>query len=187
MGIGELLITAVVLSMDAFAVSVCKGLSMKKISMKNMCIVGLWFGSFQALMPALGYLLGSMFADVVNSVAHWIAFTLLAVIGLNMVKEAFSKEEDEADGSLAFKTMLMMAIATSIDAFAVGVSFAMLDVNIIAAVLFIGVVTFTLSAVGVKAGSIFGTKYNSKAQLAGGIVLVLLGVKIVLEHYGFWF
>lgn len=187
MGIGELLITAVVLSMDAFAVSVCKGLSMKKISMKSMCIVGLWFGSFQALMPALGYLLGSMFADVVNSVAHWIAFTLLAVIGLNMVKEAFSKEEDEADGSLAVKTMLMMAIATSIDAFAVGVSFAMLDVNIIAAVLFIGVVTFTLSAVGVKAGSIFGTKYNSKAQLAGGIVLVLLGVKIVLEHYGFWF
>ncbi len=187
MGIGELLLTAVVLSMDAFAVSVCKGLSMKKINLKSMSIVGLWFGGFQALMPALGYLLGSMFADIVNSVAHWIAFVLLAVIGLNMIKEAFSKEEDEADGSLAVKTMLMMAIATSIDAFAVGVSFAMLDVNIIAAVLFIGVVTFTLSAIGVKAGSIFGTKYNSKAQLAGGIVLVLLGIKIVLEHYGYWF
>lgn len=187
MGLIELFITAVVLSMDAFAVSVCKGLSMKKIRFKNMCIVAGWFGVFQALMPTLGYLLGSAFASVVNSVAHWIAFALLAVIGLNMVKEAFSSDDEEDNCSLSAKVMLPLAIATSIDAFAVGVSFAMLEVNIIAAVLFIGTVTFILSAVGVKAGSIFGTKYNSRAQLVGGIVLLLLGIKIVLEHYGMWF
>lgn len=187
MGIIELFLTAVVLSMDAFAVSVCKGLSMKKTSLKSMCIVGGWFGLFQALMPTLGYLLGSAFASVVNSVAHWIAFALLLVIGLNMIKEALSKDEDESDCSLCVKAMLPLAVATSIDAFAVGVSFAMLDVNIIAAVIFIGIVTFALSATGVKAGNVIGTKYNAKAQLVGGIVLCLLGVKIVLEHYGMWF
>lgn len=187
MGIVELFITAVVLSMDAFAVSVCKGLSVKKTSLKNMCIVGGWFGFFQALMPTLGYLLGSAFASVVNSVAHWVAFSLLCVIGLNMIKEALSKDEEKSDCSLCVKAMLPLAVATSIDAFAVGVSFAMLDVNIVAAVIFIGIVTFTLSAIGVKAGSVIGTKYNSKAQLAGGVVLILLGVKIVLEHFGLWF
>lgn len=187
MGLFELFITAVVLSMDAFAVSVCKGLSMKKICFKNMCIVGGWFGLFQAAMPTLGYLLGKTFADVVNSVAHWVAFALLALIGLNMVREAISGEDEESDCSLAVKAMLPLAIATSIDAFAVGVSFAMLNVNIAAAVIFIGVVTFTLSAIGVKAGSVIGTKFNSRAQIAGGIVLVLLGLKIVLQHFGLWF
>lgn len=188
LGIAELFIMAVVLSMDAFAVAVCKGLSMKKISLGKMAIVGGWFGLFQALMPAIGYLLGSAFAGVVNSVAHWIAFSLLLIIGINMIREAVCPCGDEdTDASLSFKNMLVLAIATSIDALAVGVSFAMIDVNILAAVSFIGVVTFCLSAVGVKVGSVFGTRYNKKAQITGGIVLVCLGLKIVLEHYGMWF
>lgn len=189
MSLTELFILAVGLSMDAFAVSICKGLSMKKLSLKNMCIVGLWFGGFQAAMPALGYFLGSTFADVVNSVSHWIAFALLTVIGINMIREALSHDEDnDTDGSLSFKVMLVMAIATSIDALAVGVGFAMLDdVNVPAAVTFIGAVTFLLSAAGVKVGSVFGTKYKSRAELTGGIILIALGVKIVLEHYGLWF
>lgn len=189
MGLTELFILAVGLSMDAFAVSICKGLSMRKLSLKNMCIVGLWFGGFQAAMPALGYFLGSAFADVVNSVSHWIAFALLAIIGANMIREACSKEEDsDTDGSLAFKSMLVMAIATSIDALAVGVGFAMLEsVNIVAAVTFIGCTTFLLSAIGVKVGNVFGTKYKSRAELSGGIILIALGIKIVLEHYGLWF
>ena len=187
MGITELFILAVGLSMDAFAVSICKGLSMKKLSLKNMCIVGLWFGGFQALMPTLGYFLGSAFADVVNSVSHWIAFALLALIGINMIREALSKETDDTDGSLSFKVMLIMAIATSIDALAVGVGFAMLkSVNIPVAVTFIGVTTFILSAVGVKVGSVFGDKYRSRAELSGGVILIAIGIKIVLEHYGLW-
>lgn len=187
MGIVELFIMAVVLSMDAFAVAVCKGLSMKKISLKKMAIVGGWFGFFQGLMPAIGYLLGSAFAGVVNSVAHWIAFSLLLIIGINMIREAVSGDEEDADASLSFKSMLVLAVATSIDALAVGVSFAMIEVNILTAVCFIGVVTFLLSALGVKVGSIFGTRYNKSAQIAGGIVLICLGIKIVLEHYGLWF
>lgn len=172
--------------MDAFAVSICKGLAMKKISFRQAAIVGLWFGGFQALMPALGFLLGTSFASLVNVVADWIAFVLLALIGGNMIKEALSKEEEEADASLSFKTMLLLAIATSIDAFAVGVSFAFMEIGslIIPAVLFIGVITFILSMVGVKVGNVFGTKYKSKAELAGGIILILLGVKIILEHFG---
>lgn len=181
-----LFLLAVGLSMDAFAVSICKGLAMKKISFRQAAIVGLWFGGFQALMPALGFLLGTSFASLVNVVADWIAFVLLALIGGNMIKEALSKEEEEADDSLSFKTMLLLAIATSIDAFAVGVSFAFMEIGslIIPAVLFIGVITFILSMVGVKVGNVFGTKYKSKAELVGGIILILLGVKIILEHFG---
>lgn len=181
-----LFLLAVGLSMDAFAVSICKGLAMKKISFRQTAIVGLWFGGFQALMPALGFLLGTSFASLVNVVADWIAFVLLALIGGNMIKEALSKEEEEADASLSFKTMLLLAIATSIDAFAVGVSFAFMEIGslMIPAVLFIGVITFILSMVGVKVGNVFGTKYKSKAELVGGIILILLGVKIILEHFG---
>lgn len=181
-----LFLLAVGLSMDAFAVSICKGLAMKKISFRQAAIVGLWFGGFQALMPALGFLLGTSFASLVNVVADWIAFVLLALIGGNMIKEALSKEEEEADASLSFKTMLLLAIATSIDAFAVGVSFAFMEIGslMIPAVLFIGVITFILSMAGVKVGNVFGTKYKSKAELVGGIILILLGVKIILEHFG---
>lgn len=181
-----LFLLAVGLSMDAFAVAICKGLAMKKITIKQAAIVGAWFGIFQALMPALGFLLGTSFAAVVNVIADWIAFILLALIGGNMIKEALSKEEEEADASLAFKKMLLLAIATSIDAFAVGVSFAFMEIGslIVPAVLFIGIITFTLSMAGVKVGSVFGTKYKSKAELAGGIILILLGLKIILEHFG---
>ncbi len=180
----ELFILAVGLSMDAFAVSVCKGLAMDKITIKKSCIVGLWFGGFQALMPLIGYLLGSTFAEFIEAFSAWIAFGLLALIGGNMIKEALSKDEEKADDSLAFKAMLMLAIATSIDALVVGITFAALQVSIIPAVSLIGVTTFALSAVGVKVGNVFGVKYKSKAELAGGVVLILLGVKILLEHFG---
>lgn len=181
----ELFLIAVGLSMDAFAVSVCKGLSLGKIKMKYMIIAGLWFGGFQAAMPAIGYFFGCFFSGFVNTYAHWIAFGLLAVIGINMIKEAVGKdEEDEMDASFDVKTMFLLAVATSIDAMAVGVSFAFMQVAIVWAVLFIGVVTFSLSAVGVKIGSIFGTKYKSKAEFAGGVVLVCIGLKILLEGLG---
>lgn len=184
MGIIELFILAVGLSMDAFAVSVCKGLSLGKIKIKHMCIAGLWFGGFQALMPLIGYLLGSNFSELVAKYDHWIAFVLLALIGGNMIKEALGKEEDSMDNSMGFKAMLLLAIATSIDALAVGVTFAFLDVPIVPAISFIGVVTFVLSAIGVKVGSLFGYKYKSKAELCGGIILILLGIKILLEGIG---
>ena len=183
MSLVELFLVAVGLSMDAFAVSVCKGLSLGRIKWKHMCIAGLWFGGFQALMPAIGYFFGSFFTGAINKYAHWIAFVLLALIGGNMVKESFG-EEEEVDASMTAKPMLLLAIATSIDALAVGVSFAFMEVNIVWAVLFIGMVTFILSAVGVKIGSIFGTKYKSKAELAGGIVLIVIGLKILLEGLG---
>ena len=183
MGFLELFILAIGLSMDAFAVSVCKGLAMPKCTIKNASICGLWFGGFQAGMPLIGYLVGYNFRDYITKFDHWIAFVLLLIIGGNMIKESFSKEEDEEDASLAFKTMLVMAIATSIDALAVGVTFAFLpDTNIIAAVSFIGVITFTLSMAGVKIGNIFGAKYKNKAELAGGAILVILGIKILVEH-----
>ena len=184
MGLAELFTIAIGLSMDAFAVSICKGLSLGKIKLKHMCIAGLWFGGFQALMPAIGYFLGSLFADMVTKYAHWVAFILLAIIGGNMIKESFEKEDTcDCCGETAMdaKTMFVMAIATSIDAMAVGVSFAFLQVDIVPAVTFIGVVTFILSGVGVKIGSIFGNKYKSKAELAGGIVLIIMGVKTLLE------
>ena len=169
--------------MDAFAVSVCKGLATQRVNPKHMIIAGIWFGGFQALMPLIGYFLGTAFEKYVTAVDHWIAFMLLGSIGGNMRKEAFSCWDNEADGSFGFKTMLVMAIATSIDALAVGITFALLpDVNIVAAVSFIGVTTFILSVVGVKIGNVFGAKYKSKAELAGGIILIILGIKILIEH-----
>lgn len=182
MGLLELFILAVGLSMDAFAVSVCKGLAMPKISVRKAGIVGLWFGGFQALMPMIGYLLGYQFREKITAVDHWIAFILLAFIGLNMIKEACSADCEKEDDSLAFKTMFLLAVATSIDALAVGITFAFLDVHIYAAVAFIGITTFIISAAGVKIGNVFGTKYKSKAELAGGVILVILGIKILLEH-----
>lgn len=183
MSILELFILAVGLSMDAFAVSVCKGLSLGKIKPKHMCIAGAWFGGFQALMPLIGYFLGSFFAEMIEKYDHWVAFVLLAIIGGNMIKESFGKDE-KVDSSMDVKSMLLLAIATSIDALAVGVTFAFLQVQIVPAVSFIGVITFIFSAVGVKIGSLFGTKYKSKAELFGGIVLVLIGIKILFEGIG---
>ena len=185
MGFWELVVLAVGLSMDAFAVSICKGLALQRVSWKECCIAGLWFGGFQALMPLLGYLLGTQFEQFVTSVDHWIAFVLLGIIGGNMIREALSKDEDKLDGSLAFKTMLLLAIATSIDALAVGITFALLpDVNVPLAVCLIGITTFLCSAAGLRVGNLFGLRYKAKAELAGGIILILLGVKILLEHFG---
>ena len=187
MSIAELLILAVGLSMDAFAVSVCKGLALEKATLKDGAIVGAWFGGFHALMPAIGFFLGSTFEAYITNFDHWIAFVLLGLIGANMIKEAFSSEEESADGCLGFKPMLIMAIATSIDALAVGITFAFLIPTIgkmLIAVLMIGIITFVLSGIGVKVGSVFGAKYKSKAELAGGVILILLGLKILLEHLG---
>ena len=179
-----LFLIAVGLSMDAFAVSICKGLDMRRAGYRSMALVGLWFGGFQALMPVLGYLVGVQFKEAITAVDHWIAFGLLAVIGWNMLREAMSSGEEEDDGSLAPKAMVLLALATSIDALAVGVSFAFLDVNITAAAGFIGTVTFVLSAAGVKVGSVFGAKYKSRAEITGGVILILMGTKILLEHLG---
>ena len=179
-----LFVLAVGLSMDAFAVAVCKGLAMKKMSWKNAVIVGLWFGTFQALMPVIGYFLGVSFADRIKSVDHWIAFVLLALIGGNMIREAFGKEEERASADLDVKPMFIMAVATSIDALAVGVTFAFLNQNMPLAVSLIGVTTFMLSMLGVKVGNLFGVKYKSKAEFIGGLILILLGAKILLEHLG---
>lgn len=184
----ESLLLAVGLSMDAFAVSVCKGLGMKKARLKHSVICGAWFGGFQALMPLIGFLVGSLFADAIHDFDHWIAFGLLCFIGVNMLREAFGKEEEccgceEAD--LSFKTMLVMAIATSIDALAVGVSLAMTNESqfqVYVTIAMIGVVTFLLSGIGVKVGNLFGSRYEKKAQAAGGFILVFLGLKILLEH-----
>ena len=181
----SLLLLAVGLSMDAFAVSVCKGLAVGKVKAKHMCIVGAWFGGFQALMPTVGYLLGTRFEKYITAVDHWIAFVLLMLIGANMIREALSKgEEEEADASLSFKTMFLMAVATSIDALAVGITFAFLQVNIVHAALTIGATTFLISAIGVKVGSVFGLRYKKRAEIVGGVILCLLGVKILLEHLG---
>ena len=188
MGFFELFLLGVGLSMDAFAVSVCKGLAMKKATLKSQMTCGLWFGGFQALMPLIGFFLGAMFADAIKSFDHWIAFGLLALIGANMLKEALEKECDcceEHDADMSVKTMFVMAVATSIDALAVGISLAMAgDVNIWAAIALIGVTTCGLSALGVKIGNIFGSRYEKKAEFAGGVILILLGLKILLEHLG---
>ena len=189
MGFGELFLLAVGLSMDAFAVSVCKGLSVKKAGLKESAICGGWFGGFQGLMPLIGYLLGALFADAIKAFDHWIAFGLLAIIGINMLKEAFGEECECCDKNADFsiKTMFVMAVATSIDALAVGISLAMAgNVNIWMAVLLIGVTTFLLSGLGVKIGNIFGNKFEKKAQIAGGVILILLGLRILLEHLGIW-
>lgn len=185
MGLIELFLIAVGLSMDAFAVSVCKGLAMPKCTFKKAAIVGLWFGGFQALMPAIGYVLGAQFQEAIASIDHWIAFVLLALIGGNMIHEALDNDEEEADASLDVKTMFLLAVATSIDALAIGITFAFLKVNIIPAVCFIGIVTFIISFAGVKIGNVFGARYKNKAEIVGGVILILLGVKILLEHLGF--
>ncbi|MBQ6839512.1 MAG: manganese efflux pump [Oscillospiraceae bacterium] len=187
MGFWELLLLAVGLSMDAFAVSICKGLSMKKAGLKEGSICGAWFGGFQALMPVIGFFLGTLFADAIEAFDHWVAFGLLAIIGINMLKEAFTKCDccEEHDADLSFKSMFVMAVATSIDALAVGISLAMAgNVNIWIAMALIGVVTFLMCAAGVKIGSVFGNKFEKKAQIAGGVILILLGTKILLEHLG---
>ncbi len=186
MSLWELFMIAVALSMDAFAVAVCKGLSIRRAGLKYSLTVGLYFGAFQGLMPLLGYLLGVNFQNTITSVDHWIAFILLGGIGINMIREALNKDEEEnLDSSLTPRSMLPLAVATSIDALAVGVTFAFLKVSIVPAVSFIGIVTFVLSAIGVKIGNVFGARYKSKAELFGGVVLILIGVKILLEHLGF--
>lgn len=195
MGLIELFILAVGLSMDAFAVSICKGLSLKKVSLKKCAKVGLYFGGFQGGMPLIGFILGVQFKDYITSIDHWITFILLSFIGINMIRESMEKDEDcgivdlteaavgeEEVNQLAFKNMVILAIATSIDALAVGVTFAFLQVDIIPAVSFIAIVTFVLSAIGVKIGNVFGTKYKSKAEFAGGAILILIGMKILLGH-----
>lgn len=185
----EIILMALALSMDAFAVAICKGLATEKVQIKHMLVVGAWFGAFQALMPFIGCTVGSAFLSYIEAVDHWIAFLLLALIGGNMIKEALSKEEecDCTDSSLAPKVMLTMAVATSIDALAAGVGMSV-DLKgigqILLAVLAIGVITFALSAVGVKIGNVFGSKYKFLAELSGGIVLVGMGVKILIEHLG---
>lgn len=182
MSLTELFILAIGLSMDAFAVAVCKGLSMKQMSWKKACVVGLYFGGFQAGMPLIGYLLGVQFRSYITAFDHWIAFILLAVIGGNMIRESFGKDEEAGSDSVGFREMAPLAVATSIDALAIGVTLAFLQVDIAPAVSFIGIITFTLSMVGVKLGNLFGSRYRARAELAGGIILILMGLKILLEH-----
>lgn len=188
MDIISLLGISVGLSMDAFSVSVCKGLATKKFSLKTALLCGIWFGAFQALMPLIGYLLAAQFEHFIHHIDHWIAFGLLSIIGVNMIRESLSEEAESCDGSCAstaFKTMLMMAIATSIDALAVGVTFAFLNVNIWESVLIIGMTTFIFSFCGVRIGNIFGSRYSKTAQIVGGVILIMLGIKILVEHLYF--
>ena len=184
MGVITLLSLAVAVSMDAFAVSICKGLALQKIKLKQYALVGLWFGGFQALMPVIGYFLGGKFMDKISSFDHWVAAGLLAIIGINMIREALSEDEEKVDKSLDIKTMFMLAVATSIDALAVGISLSVFDINIWLSVLCIGVTTFMFSAAGLKIGSLFGTRHKSKAEFVGGAILIILGIKTVLEHSG---
>lgn len=184
MGLWELLVIGIGLSMDAFAVSIGKGLTMQRIRWKHAAVTGLWFGVFQALMPLIGYFLGTRFSGYIQTVDHWIAFVLLALIGGNMVWESFRGGEDAVDGSFAPRRMLPLAVATSIDALAVGVTFAFLQVDIIPAVTLIGCTTFVISVAGVKIGTVFGERFSSKAELAGGVLLILMGCKILAEHLG---
>lgn len=182
MGALELFVIAVGVAMDAFAVAVCKGLSVSRVRPRHVALTGLWFGGFQALMPLLGFFLGTAFADFVSNIDHWIAFILLAFIGVNMIRESFSKEEEDSSPDFSVRTMFVMAVATSIDALAVGVSFAFLDVDIWTAVLLIGLVTAILSSAGVVIGNLFGSRFKSKAEFAGGLILVVMGLKILFEH-----
>lgn len=185
MSLFELFLVAVGLSMDAFAVSVCKGLSVCRVNKRHMLTCGAYFGGFQALMPLIGYLLGVSFQTLIESIDHWIAFVLLGIIGINMIREALGPEDACMDCSFTFRAMLPLAVATSIDALAVGVTFAFLKVNIVPAVSFIGVITFCLSAVGVKLGNVFGAKWKKRAEFAGGAILICMGVKILIEHLFF--
>lgn len=195
MSLIELFVIAVGLSMDAFAVAICKGLSLRKVSLKKCAKVGLYFGGSQGGMPLIGFILGVQFKDYIVSIDHWIAFILLSFIGINMIRESREKEDENVveglaevavgeENELGFKNMIMLSIATSIDALAVGVTFAFLQVDIVPAVSFIGIVTFVLSMIGVKVGNIFGVKYKSKAEFVGGAILILMGIKILIEHLG---
>lgn len=185
MTVFEIFLIGIGLSMDAFAVSICKGLSVGKVNGRHMLTAGLWFGGFQALMPLIGYLLGSTFEQYVTSIDHWIAFILLSIIGANMIKESFYKDSEKQNASFSFMSMLMVAVATSIDALAVGITFAFLQVNIWLAIAIIGCTTFVISAAGIKIGSVFGAKYKAKAEFFGGAVLICLGIKILVEHLFF--
>ena len=182
----ELLLIAIGLSMDAFSVSICKGLTTKRFSWRMAIICALWFGGFQVLMPIIGYYLGAQFEDFIDSYAHWIAFGLLFLVGANMIREAIwgNKEEGESNSALDFKTMFLLAIATSIDALAVGVSFACIQVKLWSSLVVIGLTTFLFSVLGVKIGNVFGSKYEKSAGILGGIILILIGLKILLEHLG---
>lgn len=184
MGAIEILLISIGLAMDAFAVSVCKGLAMKKMSWKKAIIIGLYFGIFQAVMPVIGYFLGTTFERFITNVDHWVAFILLVGIGINMVKEAFDKESENRNDNVEMKTMLVLSIATSIDALAIGITFACLKIHIVMPVITIGLITFIISVIGVKIGNQFGDKYGKKAEIMGGVILILLGIKILLEHLG---
>jgi len=195
MGLGELLLLAVGVSMDAFAVSICKGLAMKNATLKAGLTCGIWFGGFQALMPLIGFFLGFLFAEAIEAIDHWVAFILLGLIGFNMLKDAFSKDCDcceDHDADLSAKTMFVMAVATSIDALAVGISLAMAGLSIwgidgiFAAVILIGLCTCAFCTAGVKIGNLFGSRFEKKAQMAGGVILILMGLRILLEHLGVW-
>ena len=182
MGIIEIILIGISLAMDAFAVAICKGLSMKKMEWKKAIIVGLYFGIFQGLMPLIGYMLGVGFESRIESFDHWIAFILLGFIGINMIKDSFKENDKSADDKIDFKTMFILGLATSIDALAVGITFAFLNVNMIIAINCIGIITFLLCIIGVKIGNVFGDKYKKKAEIAGGTILILMGLKILLEH-----
>lgn len=184
MNLYEIILISIGLAMDAFAVSICKGLSMKKINWKSTLIIAIYFGLFQAIMPVFGYLLGSSFSVIVQKLDHWIAFILLAIIGGNMIKESKDDETEKRNDKVDFKTMILLAIATSIDALAIGVTFAFFKVNIILSISIIGLITFILSFVGVIIGNRFGDKFQNKAEFTGGIILIFIGLKILLEHLG---
>lgn len=186
MSIIEIVLIGIGLAMDAFAVSICKGLAMRKMNYRQAIIIAGFFGVFQALMPALGYLLGTTFANKIAVIDHWIAFILLAAIGLNMIKESCEKEESEIeDEGLKFGNLIMLAIATSIDALAVGITFAFFDVSLVTSISIIGIITFIICIIGVKVGNVFGEKYKNKAEFAGGLILILMGTKILIEHLFF--
>ena len=184
MGLLEITLIGVGLAMDAFAVSVCKGISIKKLNYKDVLIIALYFGIFQAIMPLIGYLFGTTFSKFVSYIDHWIVFVLLSIIGGKMILDSVKDEEGKGDDKINFKTMIILALATSIDALAIGITFAFFEINILKAILVIGVVTFLLSALGVKIGNKFGDKFGKKAEIAGGIILIIIGLKILLEHLG---
>ena len=186
MSIIEIALIGVGLAMDAFAVSICKGLAMRRMNYKKAVIIAAFFGVFQALMPALGYVLGTTFANKIAAIDHWIAFILLALIGANMIKEALSSDDDECqDDSLRLGDLIMLSIATSVDALAVGITFAFFNVSLLLSVSMIGIITFIICVIGVKVGNVFGEKYKSKAELAGGLILIVMGAKILIDHLFF--
>ncbi len=185
MSIIEIALIGVGLAMDAFAVSICKGLAMRRMNYKKAIIIAAFFGVFQALMPALGYVLGTTFANKIAAIDHWIAFILLALIGANMIKEALSSDDECQDDSLRLGDLIMLSIATSIDALAVGITFAFFNVSLLLSVSMIGIITFIICVIGVKVGNVFGEKYKSKAELAGGLILIVMGAKILIDHLFF--